>query len=479
MVVGELAHERDLVIIGGGPGGYHAAIRAAQLGKSVTLIEKSELGGICLNKGCIPSKVLTHSAEKLSLSQDYDELGLEGMDFVFNMTKLVNYKNKVVEQLRKGVEALCQANKIEVLTGNAFFLTDHTLGVENGDKYDIYSFTNAIIATGSKPDLPELVTKLNSNRIYNPWTITSIEEIPERLLIYGSDYISLEMAMCFKAFGAEVTLILESDDFQFDESISRELSRILKKEKIKVIKGARLIDASNEETEICLSILAKGEIEKHRASHVLFSIGNKANTTELGLERVGIQVNNNDGFIVTNEHSQTTLSHIYAVGDITGGPQLAVKAIKQGKVAAERIAGLNSEADFTFLPIIARTNPPIACVGLTENQAIEQGYEVKIGLFPFGGNGFATLVGKKEGLVKIVIDKTTELVLGVHIIGMGAVELITSGVIALEMMARAEDLSFPLYPHPSTNEGLLEAIEATFDKAIHIAPKRKKDKALF
>ncbi|QOR64685.1 dihydrolipoyl dehydrogenase [Cytobacillus suaedae] len=477
MVVGELAHERDVVIIGGGPGGYHAAIRAAQLGKSVTLIEKENLGGVCLNKGCIPSKVFTESAKKLTSVKDFGNFGIEGVSPTFHLTNLVNYKNKVVEQLRKGVESLCKANKIELITGHAFFLSEFKIGVESGDQYEIYRFKQAIIATGCSPYIPNEFAHVEDTLLLNPWTITSLEELPENLIVYGCDYIALEMAMSFHSFGVEVTLVLdgEKEDLPFDDTINRELLRILKKSKIKVIKGAQVLDVSSVAEECTLNLVVKGEPVQVRGSKVFVSAGYAPNTKELGLERMGVSMNDN-GFILANKHCQTSLSHIFAVGDVTGGPQLAVKAIKEGKVAAEMCAGLSSEVDLTFLPIIAKTLPPIAVVGLTEKEALQQGYEIQTGQFSVAGNGYATLIGQKDGLVKVVMDQKTNVLLGMHIIGEGATELISMGTTALEMVARDEDLAFPLYPHPSMNEAILEAIEALKDQAIHTAPKRVKDK---
>ncbi|MBE4909702.1 dihydrolipoyl dehydrogenase [Bacillus luteolus] len=477
MVVGELAHERDVVIIGGGPGGYHAAIRAAQLGKSVTLIEKEHLGGVCLNKGCIPSKVFTESAKKLTSVKDFSNFGIEGVNPTFHLRKLIDYKNKVVEQLRKGVESLCSANKIELITGHAFFLSEFKIGVESGDQYEIYRFKQAIIATGCSPYISNKFTNVEGNVLLNPWTITSLEEFPESLIVYGSDYIALEMAMSFHSFGVEVTLVLDDqkEDLPFDDNINRELLRIFKKSKIKVIKGAQVMDASSISDDCTLDLVVKGEPVQAKASKLFISSSYAPNSKELGLERIGVSMND-DGFILTNKHCQTSQSHIFAVGDVTGGPQLAVKAIKEGKVAAEMCAGFSSEADLTFVPIIVKTQPPIAVVGLTEKEALQQGYDVKTGQFSIAGNGYATLIGQKDGLVKVVMDIKTNLLLGMHIIGEGATELISMGTTALEMVARDEDLAFPLYPHPSMNEAILEAVEALKDQAIHASPKKVKEK---
>ena len=473
MVVGELAHERDLIIIGGGPGGYNAAIRAAQLGLSVTLIEKDQLGGVCLNKGCIPSKVFAHAGQKMAEAKHLDEIGVALGDPHFNLEQLQNYKGKVVQQLRQGVEALCKANKVEVLKGTASFIADDRIGVEADHAFDVYRFKNAIIATGATLVAPENI-KIDHERILNAQSVYSLEKLPSHLIVYGSDYIALETAMSFNAFGSAVSLVLEDDkeDFEFDASINRELHRLLKKAKIKVYKKHRLVAAESTFDQVNVTFESGGSEVQLQGSHLFVSCKVKANTAELGLERIGIQLTE-DGFIHVNNQARTSLANVYAVGDVTGGQPLAIKAIQQGKVAAESIAGEKSEVDFTFMPTIVHTVPPIAAVGLTEEEAKQQYNEIRVGQFPLTGNGYAAILGQKDGFVKVITDAKTDLVLGIHMIGAGAVELITSGIVGLEMVARDEDIKFPLYPHPSVNEGLLEAVEALKTRAIHLPPNKQ------
>ncbi|MDZ5472776.1 dihydrolipoyl dehydrogenase [Bacillus sp. 31A1R] len=473
MVVGELAHERDVVIIGGGPGGYHAAIRVTQLGRKVTVIEQEELGGVCLNKGCIPSKVFTHASERLKDTSQDAKLGIERENITFNLSSLLNYKNSKVSQLRQGVEALCKANKIEILKGTAFFLSEEKIGVENGDTYEVYKFKDAIIATGGRPYTPEYIP-INEERIYHSFSITNINEIPEELVVYGSDYIALEMAMTFQTFGSKVTLILdeEKENFSFDASINRELTRQMKKEKITIIKGYRLAEVFTTETEVTLLLDGKKGTKTISCSHLFYSLGVLPNIERLGLERLPVEIQS--GYIKTDSKQQTTSRHIYAVGDVTSGPALAVKAIKQGKTAADTIGGLNQETDLQYLPNVIRTSPPIGTVGLSEEEAVKQGFQVVTSEFSLGANGFATLVGKKDGLVKVIMEKESDILLGIHMIGYGAIELLSTGTLALEMVARDEDIKFPLYPHPSMNESLLEAVEALKDQAIHLPPKKEK-----
>jgi dihydrolipoamide dehydrogenase len=474
MVVGELAHERDVIIIGGGPGGYNAAIRAVQLGLSVTLIEKDELGGVCLNKGCIPSKVFAHAAQKMTEINHFNEIGIEFSVSSFQLGKLQNYKAKVIGQLRQGVEALCKANKIEMLKGKAAFLADDRIGVEAGDAFDVYRFRYAIIATGATLVPPPHI-KIDHERVLNAYSIYGIETLPSHLIVYGSDYIALEVATSFRAFGSDVSLILEDgkEDFGFDSSIHRELQRILKKVKIKVYKKSKVEKVMSTLDTVAVTLKTiEGETVTVEGSHFFVSCRTKANIDELGVDRLAIK-RTDEGFIHVNNKTQTSLPNIFAVGDVTGGPLLAVKAIKQGKVAAETIAGKASEIDLNFIPTIVHSIPPIASVGLTEEDARKQYGEIRVGQFSLAGNGYASIIGQKDGFIKVISEAKSDVVLGIHIMGAGAIELISSGIIGLEMVGREEDFTFPLYPHPSMNECLLEAVEALQAKAIHLPPARQ------
>jgi len=473
MVVGELAHERDVVIIGGGPGGYNAAIRAAQLGLSVTLIEKDQLGGRCLNKGCIPSKVFTHASIKNAELKHLDELGISFSDSSFQLGKLQNYKAKVINHLRKGVESLCKAHKIEILKGKASFLSNDRIGVEANDSFEVYRFQHAVIATGGNLIPPKHI-QIDHERILNAQSIFSIETIPKHLIVYGSDYIALEIAMSFNTFGSQVSFILddEKEEFSFDSSINREIQRVMKKSKIKIYKNRKIIQATSTLENVTVELETnEGNRETLEGSHFFVSCKTKANIDELGIERLPINLTNK-GFIEINQVGQTSIQNIYAIGDVTEGDALAVKAIKQGKVVAETIAGIDSEIDLTFIPTIVHSVPPIASVGLTEEEARKEYESINIGQFPLASNGYASILGQKDGFIKVISDAKNDLILGVHIIGAGAVELISSGVIGLENVARDEDIMFPLYPHPSINEGLLEAIEALKEKAIHKPPQK-------
>ncbi|ASK62628.1 dihydrolipoyl dehydrogenase [Virgibacillus phasianinus] len=473
MVVGEFAEKRDVVIIGGGPGGYNAAIRAAQLGKSVTLIEKASLGGVCLNQGCVPSKVFAHAAKQLARVPAMNKMGIVTAEPHVDFDALMSYKDKTVKQLRSGVESLCKANKIELITGEANFTGENKIGVANGHQFDIYEFEYALIATGSSTIVPDGVQPADEC-ILHPETIYQMTAIPESLLIYGSDYIALEAAFSFKKLGSDVAIVLnDRSDFPFDASINRELKRILKKEKIKVYRNYQLERVNSADKEITINLLKNGEKEKLTGSRLYMSAERQANIQELGIERIGVK-QTNKGFIQTDHTMKTSVRNIFAAGDVTDGAPSAVQAIKQGKTAAETICGMNSEVDLTHIPTVVHSNPPIATVGLTEKKAADQGYSVKISQSQLSGNSYAMISGEKSGIVTVIKDSETDLLLGIHIIGAGAIELISTGVTALEMVAREEDLRFPSYPHPSMNEGLMEALDGLSDMAIHAPPKKGK-----
>lgn len=472
MVVGEFVETRDLIIIGGGPGGYTAAIRAAQLGLQVTIIEKERLGGVCLNEGCIPSKVFTHAAKEYASLSNLSSLGISTGEATFDYGELLNYKDRTIAHLRQGVEKLCAANKIEIIYGEANFTAKDRIGVEVGHQFEVYEFKHAIIATGSTPVAPDFLAKQNervvlANAIYN------LPEMPKELIVYGSDSLALEVAFSYQSLGASITLIVdEKEDFLFDESINRELKRVLKKQKIKVYSGFQVGDILSSAEDVTVHLTKKDKTESVTGTHMFVATKQRANTKSLGIERFEIEMTE-DGFIITDKQMRTSLNTVFAIGDVTSGGPSAAKAIKQGKVAAETIAGLNSEVDLTFLPTVVHTIPPIAVVGLTEEEAKAAGYKVKVSQFSYSGNGYAMITNEKNGLTKVIKDEETDLLLGFHTMGAGAVELISLGITALEMVGRDEDLHFPLYPHPSFNETILEAMEGLTGKAIHMPPVKK------
>ncbi|GGA29487.1 dihydrolipoyl dehydrogenase family protein [Psychrobacillus lasiicapitis] len=475
MVVGEISQERNLIIIGGGPGGYSAAIRAAQLGLTVTLIEQADMGGVCLNNGCIPSKVFTHAAAKLSETAHLNSLGIGSSAMIFDFQKLSSYKTNIINQLRSGVESLCKENKIEIIRGKATFLSVDKIGVENGHQFDIYTFEQLIIATGSNPITPE-VKKVKDSRVLSTHEIYKMDEIPEHLIVRGQDYIALEIASSFAALGAHVSVVIDAKlGLPFDDCINKELTRLFKKRKIKMLKEVDFISKNETEEDITITFLSdRNVVETISGSHLFVSETRKPNLEELGIIRFGIELTA-EGFIKIDNDMRSSIPSIYAIGDITGGPMLAGKAIKQGKAAAASIAGIQTEVDLTFMPVVAHTIPPVVSVGLTEKSARDIGIDIRVSQFTLGGNGYATITGKKDGFIKVISDSTTEIIQGIHMIGEGAVEMSGSFVQLLEMAAKEEDIIFPHYAHPGYNEGLLEVVEGLVGQAIHTSPMKKKD----
>ncbi len=475
MVVGEISQERNLIIIGGGPGGYSAAIRGAQLGLSVTLIEQADMGGVCLNEGCIPSKLFTHAAAKRSETTHLQELGIGSSDNVFDFNKLLSYKAKVINQLRSGVESLCNENKIELIRGKVTFLAVDRIGVENGHQFDIFEFEQVIIATGSTSIMPATL-KDKGQRILLPHELFTMEGLPEHLIVRGQDTIALEAASSFAALGAQVSIVIDDQaGFPFDESINKELNRLFKKRKVKVHKELEFIATNETDNGITLTFLTDKNIEETiHGSHLVVSGTRKPNLDALGISRFGI-AQTEEGFIKVDGSMQSSIPSIYAIGDVTEGPLLAVKAIKQGKAAVASIAEQQTEVDLTFLPVVAHTIPPVISVGLTEQLARDLGLAIRVSQFALGGNGYATITGKKDGFIKVISDATTEIIQGIHMIGEGAVEMSGSFVQLLEMAAKEEDIKFPHYAHPGFNEGLLEAVEGLIGQAIHAVPVKKKD----
>ncbi|MBB6451326.1 dihydrolipoamide dehydrogenase [Geomicrobium halophilum] len=464
MVVGDFAHEKEVLIIGGGPGGYHAAIRAAQLGKEVTLVEKQALGGICLNNGCISSKVFAEAAKRMRDAHDFPSFGMTFESFTFDINELQKHKATVINSLTKGVQALLKKHNVEVIQGTATFLSDNQVGVENGDSFEKYEFEQAVIATGSSYVRPKGFT-LTHERILDPTSIYEQTECPDHLIVCGSDYQAIEVASSFSAFGTKITFALDGP-LPYDETINKELIRLFKKSKIKILKDAALKKVSPYEKHLEATFRLGDQEQTITASHIYLPDERVANTKALRLEVCGIEVMN-EGLITITETTQTNQPHIFAVGDVTAHGSLAVEAIKQGKVAGERIGGKKSVWDPWARPNVGYSIRPIATTGLTEEEALNEGYDIHIGEFPLASNGYASIINKKEGLFKIISEKETDVILGCHLIGEGSVAFISQAVQALEMGARMEDLTYPYYPHPSLNEAWLEASEALTGMAIH------------
>lgn len=459
-----------IVIIGAGPGGYTAAIRAAQLGAHVTIIERDEVGGTCLNWGCIPTKTLVASAEVYSKAKQLDSFGIDLQgSFSPNMKRIVERKNKVVSTQVKGIRNLLKSWNIELIEGQGVFLSPGEVKVslrDGGEK--ILEADAFIIATGSRPaDIPSLpfdgITVLSSTNALD------LTEIPSSLLIVGAGVIGCEFACIFSELGASVTIVevLPRALSTEDEDISRIFEKELKKRKIRLITDTNIENMSISK-EGAIVRLSNGEeitVEK-----VLVSIGRAFNTSNIGLDNTGISIGPR-GEISVNNRLQTDVSHIYAIGDITGGVLLAHVASKQGAVAAENIVGRIREINYNVVPAAIFTSPEIASVGLREHQAKERGVDFTIGEFHFRTLGKAHAMGEISGLIKVLAMKHDDSILGAHIIGPHASDLIHEFALAMQAGLRITDVSDTIHAHPTLSEGLMEACEDVHKVAIHVPRK--------
>jgi dihydrolipoyl dehydrogenase len=463
--------EIDAVVIGSGPGGYVAAIRLGQLRKKVVLIERDRIGGVCLNVGCIPSKALITASKLVKSAKNADKMGISAQISV-NLSKLQEWKQGVVNRLTSGVSTLCKANKVEIIMGSAKFLSQNELRVEKADGKTVrLGFKDAIIATGSSAsDLPNV--KFDGKRIISSTEALELRQIPRRMLLIGGGVIGLEIGMAYaNLFGTELTIIeimdqlLPGTDIELVNYVTRNLEKLSATIYLKAkVKSTSATEAGTVRVSFAT---AEGKDLAAEADCVLLGIGRRANTSNLGLDAIGVQLNER-GFIVVDKQMRTSVPNIYAIGDVVGGPLLAHKASKEGIVAAEVISGQKSSADFAAMPSAIFTDPEIAIVGLSPSEARSQGFEISIGKFPFLASGRALTSGETDGFVKVVADKNSGLVLGIEIVGHESSDLISEGALAIEMGATVEDIGLTVHPHPTLPESLMEAAENVLGKAIHI-----------
>jgi dihydrolipoamide dehydrogenase len=466
MTVGNLLIEVDVVVIGAGPGGYTAAIRAAQLGKKVIVVEKDNLGGVCLNVGCIPSKALISAAELFQNLSRSDEMGIEVEHVKVNFTKVQKWKQSVIEKLTGGVSSLMKGHKIEVIKGEASFVSENEIRVVDGNNSNNYRFQHCIIATGSRPiELPEFPF---GKRVLSSTGSLNLEEVPERMVVVGGGYIGIELGQAFAKFGTQVT-ILEGEDSilpGFDKRLVSMVNRNLKKANVDVYtkSNAKSLVEKNDEVTVTFEVL--GEEKQITADYVLVTVGRKPNTDKLRLNAAGVKVNDK-GYIEVDRQCKTNVSNIYAIGDIVPGPALAHKASYEGKVAAEAIAGEPSVVDYRCIPSVVFSDPEIATVGLSEKEANDKGYETMIGRFSYTANGRALALNTAEGSVILVGDKKTGVVLGAQIVGSEASNLVAEVGLAIEMGATFEDITLTIHAHPTLGEMIMEAAENAMGIGIH------------
>lgn len=474
MVVGELSEATEVAIIGGGMGGYVAAIRLAQLGKEATIISKDPLpGGECLFRGCIPSKALIEAGNLWQKMHHAKDIGIEVGESRLNVPVLQEWKRGITEKLGSGVAQLLKQHGIAYHQAAARFLDAHTIEAKGETGLARFQFKKAIIATGSfatpLPNLP-----FDGQRILSSEEALNLQEVPKKLIVIGGGYIGLELGQVFAKFGSEVTIVEAMDDLL--PGIESELKRPLKKKLeamgVRLLLKTRLKSCENTGNEVKVSLEdADGKSIADTASHVLVAIGRSPRSENLSLEKAGVKIDDK-GFIPVDPERRSNIHHIYAVGDVAGGMMLAHKAAREGAVAAGHIAG-QAEAFDNQVPAVIFTDPEIAYVGLTAKQAEAQGLETSSGLFSFAVLGRAMTLNENEGFVRVVAEKSSGRILGVQMTGPHVSDLISEATLAIEIGASAEDLSMIIHPHPTLSEAFQEAAEGVLGMAIHRYQKLK------
>ena len=469
--------DKQVTVIGGGPGGYAAAFLAADLGMNVTLIDKEKNpGGVCLYRGCIPSKALLHIAKLINETEEAKEWGLEFSKPKINLDRLREWKNEVVGKQTGGLGQLLKAKKINYIQGRASFINSSALKIEKADgKTEEHKFENAIIATGSViATIPSLDIK--SERLLNSTTALDLPEIPKSLLVIGGGYIGLELGSVYAALGTKVSVVEMMPGLLpgADRDLVSYLAKRIEKSYEKVMLESKVTELKEVKSGIQVKIQDKeGKTTNETYDYVLMSIGRKPTTEGLGLENTNVKVNER-GWIKVDKQMKTDDANIYAIGDIAGEPMLAHKASHEGRTAVEVIHGKKVTFEPLAIPAVVFTDPEIAWAGLTETQAKEQNIKYEVAKFPWAASGRATTLGRSDGVTKLIIDPDTEGILGVGICGPGAGELIAEGVLAIEMGANATDLKLTIHPHPTLSETLMEAAEVFFGQSSHLHKPKKK-----
>jgi dihydrolipoamide dehydrogenase len=462
----------DVVVIGSGPGGYVAAIRAAQLGKKTAIIEKyPTMGGTCLNVGCIPSKALLDSSENYYNSiKHFADHGISVGDVKLDFGRMIERKGEVVKANTAGIEFLMKKNKITSYQGVGSFENKNTISIALSDgKTTQIEGENIIIATGSKPSTLPFI-KIDKKRVITSTEALSLKELPKSMIVIGGGVIGLELGSVYSRLGAEVTVVEYLDRIipGMDDDLGKELQRVLKKQGFKFNLNHKVTEVKAIKDKVTVKALNKKDEEvSFEAEYCLVAVGRKPFTDGLGLDKIGIETNK-IGQIPVNEHLETSVKGIYAIGDVIQGPMLAHKAEEEGTFVAEVIAGQKPHINYKLIPGVVYTWPEVAGVGYTERELKESGREYKIGSFPFRALGRSRASGDIDGFAKVIAHKSTDEILGVHIIGARAADLIAEGVVAMEYRASAEDVARMSHAHPTYAEAIKEAcLAATDNRSIH------------
>lgn len=458
MVIGEMTQDVDLVVIGAGPGGYTAALQAAELGIKTVLVEgMPKPGGVCLHMGCIPSKALLHAAEIINSTKLASSFGISFGKAKIDLDQLRGWKQSVQDKLAQGISGLCKSSGIEIIQGQANFEDGRNLRVDSGHGATRIKFKHAIIATGSRPVIPKDL-QIDSPRVLDSTSALNIEDIPKKLLIIGGGYIGLEMGTVYSALGSEVTVVEMTEGLLpgVDRDLVKPLAQHLEKEFSSIYLNTKVVSLKDTKNAVEVKLDGKDAPKELVVDKVLVCVGRRPNSDNLGLEKTKVTVDK-FGFIEVDEQCRTSEKRILAIGDVSGQPMLAHRAMRQGIVAAEVLAGKPSAFDNRAIPAVVFTQPEIAWCGLTESEAKANGIEVASARFLWSASGRAQTLAEPAGHTKVIYDPNTTLVLGVGMVGARAGELISEAVLAIEMGAVLEDLVVSIHPHPTLSEGIMEA----------------------
>ncbi len=458
----------DIVIIGSGPGGYVAAIRASQLGMKVAIVEKAELGGVCLNWGCIPTKALLKSAQVYDYINHAEDYGIKVGNASHDFAAVIKRSRDVAGGMSKGVQFLMKKNKIEIIAGRGKIKEKGKVEVEKDGKVSIVEAKHIILATGARErELPFM--KIDGEKIVGYHEAMVLPKQPEKLVIVGSGAIGMEFAYFYQKMGTEVTIVEYLDRLlpNEDEEVSKMMAKIYKKYGVNVMTNAEVKSADRFKNGVKLLVQTKKGEETLEADVVLSAVGIQTNIENVGLEEMNIEVNK--GLVSVNEYYQTNREGIYAIGDITPGPALAHVASAEGIICVEAIAGQNPEPmDYNNIPSCTYCAPEVASVGLTEKQAIEKGYDIKVGKFPFSASGKAKAAGVSEGFVKVIFDAKYGEWLGAHMLGANVTEMIAEAVTARKLETTGHEIIKAVHPHPTMSEAVMEAAAAAYGEVIHL-----------
>lgn len=467
MVVGDFPIELDTLVVGAGPGGYVAAIRAAQLGQKVTIVDKGALGGVCLNVGCIPSKALIEAGHSVVHAHGNEDLGIKTSKVTVDFGKVQEWKASVVNKLTSGVESLLKGNKVDIVKGEVYFVDKNTVKVMDEKSSQTYTFKDCIIATGSSPI--EIPTFKFSDRVLDSTGALNLKEVPKKLVVIGAGYVGSELGSAYANFGTEVVFLEGAKDILsgFEKQMTALVKKRLKNKGATIITEAMAKGVEETKDGVKVTYEVGGKEETVEADYVLVTVGRRPNTREIGLEQVGIEVDER-GLIKIDKQCRTNVENIYAIGDIVAGPPLAHKASYEGKIAAEAISGEKSEIDYIGIPAVAFVEPELATVGLSEQEAKDAGYNVKVAKFPFGANGRALSLNSTDGFLKLITRKEDGLILGGQIAGPNASDMISEIGLAVEAGMTAEDIALTIHAHPTLGEITMEAAEVALGTPIHM-----------